>query len=634
MINKNSLVLYKKFCAVVTDFDGEKICIKFQVSAGSPGGKKAQYTELKVREKDIILLSEKAATSLEKALSYSEENFSEKIQEVWELLLSDDSTAKESISFSDLIELSAGTFEADKSWFYLNQLLLSLEFAQDEDALKNLKLNFIPRSHEEIESIKQKNYEKEHEAEIHAAFIKRLREKKLNLPDDARFMNEVENVAFCKAEKSKVMVEAGITQTPEKAHQLLIDTGIWPITKNPYPTRYGLSTVSAKEGLGTPPEEERLEVKEIAYAIDSPWSTDPDDAVCFDGKYLWVHIADPACYVKPDSSIDKVARDKGTTLYLPEGAVRMLAEESLPDYALGLQEKSRALSFRILLKDDNSIEECKIFKSYVNVKRLTYKEASEKKETPELKPLFEIAKKNAERRKKSGATNINLPEIHMSVDPESKKVEIGPLERYEADDMVCEMMLLAGEGAAYFAFNNGIPFPYVSQEAPEIPKDILPGLAGQFQLLRCMHKRSVGVTPGMHSGLGLALYSQVTSPLRRYGDLIAHQQLRAYLNGEKLLDKDTMLERISQGDAASVAARKASRQSETHWKLIYLLQNPEWTGKAICIDKKYEDPLFMIPSLALQSSIKGLSDINLNDEIEVKVQGIDITTQKVDFIKI
>lgn len=633
MIKKNSPVLYKKFCAVVTDFDGDKIMIKFQTSPATPTGKKAVYSEQKVREKDIVILHAETCSSLEKVLEYSEAGFDEKLSEAYELLISDESTASEPISLSELAELVCGSFEADKSWFLYNQFCASLEFALDENAFKNLEIKFIPRSQNEIDAIKQKNYEKEHEAEIHAAFIARLKERKL-LPEDARYMNEVENVAFCKAEKSKVMVEAGVTQSPEKAHELLIQSGIWDITKNPYPTRYGLSMVSAKEGLGTPPEEERLEVPEIAYAIDNEWSADPDDAVAFDGKYLWVHIADPACFVKPDSSIDKVARDKGTTLYLPEGAVRMLAEESLADYALGLQEKSRALSFRILLKEDNSIEECKIFKTFVNVKRLTYEKATELKDTPELKPLFEIARKNAERRKHSGATNIDLPEIHMSVDPETKKVEIGPLQRYEADSMVCEMMLLAGEGAAYFAFNNGIPFPYVSQEAPEVPKEVMPGLAGQFKLLRCMHKRSVGVTPAMHSGLGIAVYSQVTSPLRRYSDLIAHQQLRAYLNGEKLIDKDTMLERISQGDAASVAAKKASRFSETHWKLIYLLQNPEWSGKAVCIDHKDDGDLFMIPSLAMQTIIKGLAGIELNDEIDVKAQNIDIPTQKVEFIRL
>lgn len=631
---KNILVLYKKFLAVITGTEGDKLCIQFMSNPGTPGGKKPTYTDLKVREKDIILLNPDCATNLQAALSFSDNSIEAQTDEAWELLQSDEATAASPISLLELQEIIRSNTNADESWFVYNYLLNSLKFVQDEKELLNGKILFLPRTEEQIEGLKQKQYEKEHEQEIHDAFIKRLKERKLNLPDDARFMGEVENVALCKAEKSKIMVEAGITQTPEKAHKLLIDAGIWDITKNPYPTRNGLSMVSAKEGLGTPPEEERLKVDHIAYAIDNAWSADPDDAVAFDGKYLWVHIADPACFVGPDSSIDKVARNKGTTLYLPEGAVRMLAEESLADYALGLQEESNALSFRILLTPENTVEECQVFKTKVNVKRLTYEEATKQKDSPELKPLFEIAAKNIERRKRSGATNIDLPEIHMSVESETKKVSIAPLVRYEADAMVCEMMLLAGEGAAYFAFKNNIPFPYISQEAPSIPENILPGLAGQFQLLKCMHKRSVGITPGMHSGLGLALYSQVTSPLRRYSDLVAHQQLRAFIDGKKLIDKDSMLERISQGDAASIAARKASRQSDTHWKLIYLLQNPEWTGEAVCVDKKNEDPLFMIPSLAMQTVIKGVPNTELNESLTVKVNSLDITTQTVEFAKI
>lgn len=634
MFKKDFPVLYKKNCAVIQEFDGDKIVVKFQVSPATPTGKKAQYATQKVREKDITALSEEPCTSLEKLLDFSDEKIHEQIKEAHELLLSDESTATAEITFSELAEIIRGTLAPDESCFLFNELNSSSEFALSDDALKSGKIIFVPRTPEQINAINQKNYEKEHEQEIHDAFIQRLKQRKLNLPEDAKFMAEVENVALCKTEKSKIMVEAGITQSPEKAHKLLIETGIWDITKNPYPTRYGLSMVSAKEGLGTPPQEERLELEQIAYAIDNAWSADPDDAVAWDGKYLWVHIADPACFVLPDSSIDKVARNKGTTLYLPEGAVRMLAEESLADYALGLQEKSNALSFRILLNEDNTINECQIFKTKVNVKRLTYEQATEQKKSPELKPLFEIAEKNIARRKKSGATNIDLPEVHMSVDPETKKVSLSPLVRYEADSMVCEMMLLAGEGAANFAFKNNIPFPYVSQESPTFPEKVLDGLAGQFQLLRCMHKRSVGITPAMHSGLGIAIYSQVTSPLRRYSDLVAHQQLRAFLNEQKLIDKDSMLERISQGDAASIAARKASRLSETHWKLIYLIQNPEWQGEAICVDKKFDDPLFMIPSLAMQATVKGVPNTELNEKITVKVNSLDITTQAVEFVKI
>lgn len=631
MLKKNILVLYKKQPAIVSDFDNEKIIIKFQISPETTTGKKAVYSEQKVRDKDIIVLNETPCSSLENVLNYETSNIKELIKEVYELLQSSEETSLNSISFKELSELLVSNVEPDSSWFILKNLINSIEFSLDEDQLKNSLLFFKPRTKNEINIIEKKNYEKEHAKEIHEAFLGRLREKKLILSEDAKYMVEIENVALGKTEKSKVLDEIGISQTPEKAHKLLIETGIWDITKNPYPTRYGLSMTSAQEGLGNPPNEDRIEIPETAYAIDNEWSSDPDDAISFDGKFLWVHIADPASFVQPDSTIDKIARNRGTTLYIPEGAVRMLAETCLEDYALGLKEKSKALSFRLLLDKDNSIEDCKIFKTIVNVKRLTYKSATQQKDSPELKPLFDIAKRNIERRKKSGAINIDLPEIHISVSPESKKVELETLTRYEADSMVCEMMLLAGEGAAHFAYNNRIPFPFVSQDPPSIPTNILDGLAGQFQLLKCMRKRSVGIMPAMHSGLGIAIYSQVTSPLRRYSDLIAHEQLRAYIDGKKLIDKDSMLERISQGDAASIAAKKASRYSETHWKLIYLLQNPNWTGNAVCIENKGNDSIMMIIELAMQTIIRGKT-FDLNQSVVVKASNIDITTQSVDFI--
>lgn len=625
MFKKNFPVLYKKNPATVTELQDEKITITFQAHP-SNRSKKAQFESVKVREKDIFLLCEKECSSIENLLAFTDEKIDEQIKEAWLLLSGDAETLENSIDFEELAEILRTKLVPDESWFIYKKLSESVYFCPDEKGFKIGKLSFIPRTQNEIDEINRKNYEKEHQEEIRSAFIARLKERKL-LPDDSMFMTEVENVALCKTEKSAIMREIGIPQSPENAHQLLLDTSIWDITKNPYPTRNSLSMNSATEGLGLPPDEERLEVPGISYAIDSPWSNDPDDAVAFDGKYLWIHIADPASSVLPESPIDIVARNKGTTLYLPEGAVRMLSETCFSDYALGLKEKSMALSFRIALGTDNTVEECKIFKTSVNVKRLTYEEATKQKESSELKPLFEIARKNEERRKKNGATNIDMPEIHITVDSETKKVSISPLVRYEADSMVREMMLLAGEGAAHFAMNNRIPFPYISQEAPELPKEILPGLAGQFRLLKCMHKRSVGITPAMHSGLGIAVYSQVTSPLRRYGDLVAHQQLRAFLDGRKLIDKDDMLFRISQGDAASIASRKASRQSETHWKLIYLLQNPEWSGKAVCLDHKDGNAILMIPSLAMQTSLKGFENLEPNEEVTLKPEKIDIPNQ-------
>nr|MCR4953778.1 RNB domain-containing ribonuclease [Treponema sp.] len=588
-MQKNSVVLYKNSPAVVQDRDGDKYVIRFCTQPATPGGKKAVYGEQKVREKDVIVLHEGPCSSLEKVLACGAEigtgadvgsgasAFSSKIQETYELLQSDESTSTAEIALDELAEYALGSFNADESWAFYAAVSGSVYFAPVADAFKDGRLVFVPRSQEEIDSINQKKYEKEHEAEIRGAFIKRLKERKLDLPADAKFMGEVEAFALNKTDKSRVLQEAGITQTPEKAHKLLIENEIWDFTKNPYPTRFGFSFDSAKEQLGAMPEEDRFDVPGVAYAIDSEHSTDPDDAVAFDGEYLWVHIADPASSVKPDSSIDIAARGRGTTLYIPEGASRMLAESCLEDYALGLKNPSCALSFKIKVDENSQIESCEVLKTRVHVERLTYTKAEELKESAELKPLFEIARKNRARREANGAVTIQMPEVDIYVDRETKKVTVEPSERFESNDMIAELMIMAGEGAARFAFKNQLPFMYVSQESPEFPASLPDGWAGEFARIKCMRKRSVGITPAPHAGLGLSFYSQVTSPLRRYGDLISHQQLRAFIEGRRPLAKDEMLERVAAGDAASLAARQVSRLSEMHWKLVYLTQNPDLT---------------------------------------------------------
>ncbi|MBP3709373.1 MAG: RNB domain-containing ribonuclease [Treponema sp.] len=630
MLQKNGVVLYKNQCALVIGTDGEKYVIALRVFSG----KKTQRVEVKVREKDVVALHPGPAANLEPLLDFSDSAIPLQIAEVHELLISDESTARAPVALSELAELMRSSFKAEESYALYSALCACDEFALDDAASKTGKIAFVPRSAEEMAALKQKKYEKEHAVELRAAFIKRLKQRKLDLPRDSSYMTEVESLALGQTEKSKVMAEAGIAQTPEKAHKLLLDTGMWRITRNPFPTRYGFSFASAKEGLPPPPDEARLSVETAAYAIDNAWSADPDDAVSWDGTYLWIHIADPASAVMPESSIDKAARARGTTLYLPEGASRMLAETSLADYALGLNEKSRALSFRMQFDEKGAIRDCAVIPTMVNVKRLTYKEADEKKESSELAPLFMIARRNEARRKNAGAVAVDLPEVHITVDEATKKVSIEREVHYESASMVREMMLLAGEGAAHFAFKNGIPFPYVSQEAPDIPKDIPTGLAGDFKLLRCMRKRSVGITPAPHAAIGAAMYSQVTSPLRRYGDLIAHEQLRAFLANRPLIDKDDMLMRISEGDAAAGAARKASRESETHWKLVYLLQNPEWSGEAVCVDKKDRQVQLYIPQLNMQSFIVPKQDVQFNDVLTVRSANIDIPNQKVDFIPV
>ena len=631
MFTNGSIVIYKNQPAIILE-SGEKYTIQFA------SGPKLQSATQSVRQKDFVLLCGRPAASQiqPKELLANADDFLKKSQdyldaakEVVELLLSDGNAP---VAIAELSELVFGGYAPENSWGIYNYFHNSPLFAE---TLNQDGIYYTCRSEEEAAEIMRKKSEKDNEAAVRSAFLQRLKAKKIQLPDDAKFMQEIEAFALGKSTKSRFLKEAGFAETDESAHKLLIDTGFWPYYRNPFPSRWGLSMQSATQCLSHPPVEERQKLDTVAYAIDNAWSADPDDAVCFDGEYLWVHIADPASTVLPDSAIDISARNRGATLYIPEGAARMLAEESLEDYALGLKEWSNALSFRILLDENGAVKETAVLKTSIKVKRLTYLEADSLCDTPELAPLFAIAERNVARRKTNSAVFIELPEVHLSVKQNPEKAEpeisVNKVSQTKSSAMIREMMLLAGEGAARFAFKNNIPFPFVSQDEPNIPKDLPEGLAGQYRLRRSMRSRSVGVTPANHAGLGLGMYSQVTSPLRRYSDLVAHQQLRAFIDGKKPMDKDTVLERISAGDAAASAAVKAERKSNLHWTLCYLKQNPEWVGTGVIVEIKDNKAVVLIPELALETQIACPSGAALNQEIKIIPANIDIPKQLVSF---
>jgi hypothetical protein len=83
-----------------------------------------------------------------------------------------------------------------------------------------------------------------------------------------------------------------------------------------------------------------------SWAIDNAWSKDPDDAIGWDGRSAWVHVADPASAILPDSAADKEALGRGSTLYLPELTAPMLPEEALERFGLGLAEGPRRQASR------------------------------------------------------------------------------------------------------------------------------------------------------------------------------------------------------------------------------------------------------------------------------------------------
>jgi exoribonuclease-2 len=618
MIDTNALVIYKNKPALVK----EKSDGKFSISL-------SDGEQLKVRDKDIELIHPGPVKDFS-GISAAGAS-SSAVREVWELL-SDD--ADSSYSLKDLAALVFGEYTPSSAYAAFCLLQDGLFFSGSIAEVK-------PRLKEEVAADEAKRGEKQRDLTERVSFLERLKAclkkpaENTMLGDDMRFMQDVEALAYGKSAKSRTMKELGLGETPEDAHAVLLATGFWTAMVNPHPSRFGLSLVGANICPPAPSFDNRSDLCHLeAFAIDSPWSSDPDDAVSIeaagDKTVLYVHIADPASAVDADSPAEKEARDRGSTLYLPEATVRMLADDSLPLFALGLSEKSPALTFKITLNENSEIINTEIIPSVVKVRRITYEEADKEIDNlPSLRALFDLAQRNLKRRTAMGAINIELPEIHITM--KDGIVDIEPLPSYRSAVLVRECMVIAGEGAGSWASSKGLAFPYISQEV-ELQGSVPGGLAGSYQLRRCMRPRVLSTKPGRHQGLGLDTYTQVTSPLRRYTDLLSHIQIRAVLRGDKPLSSDEVSARLGFSEAGAVAAVQAERASNAHWIMTYLSDKKDSVWDAVALEKKGNRWALVIPALALETQVSLQRDVSPNDEVKLILKSVNIPKGEAVFI--
>jgi exoribonuclease-2 len=188
---------------------------------------------------------------------------------------------------------------------------------------------------------------------------------------------------------------------------------------------------------------------------------------------------------------------------------------------------------------------------------------------------------------------------------------------------VTDAMLMTGEAAARFCLERDIPVPFAAQPRPdkiEAPEE----MAAMYAYRRRFKPTRLVGEPEPHFGLGLPLYTRATSPLRRYSDLLVHQQIRAWLAGVQLLSSQEVAQRVGEAEMASAAVRRAERLSNQHWKLVYLRDHPGWRGEAIIVEKGENKTTVVIPELALEAKIRLRGDRALNERIRLSPREIDL----------
>ena len=147
--------------------------------------------------------------------------------------------------------------------------------------------------------------------------------------------------------------------------------------------------------------------------------------------------------------------------------------------------------------------------------------------------------------------------------------------------VVSEMMILAGELVGRFGAANDLPLPYRGQGDP-VSVDVsgVPEGVPRAVLKRGgMRGASVGATPRRHGGLGVEAYVQFTSPIRRYLDVLAHAQIKAFLRTEK--NGSSMKTDVPFPDAAALEpvlaavnerardAKNATRDATAFWQTFW-----------------------------------------------------------------
>jgi exoribonuclease-2 len=389
------------------------------------------------------------------------------------------------------------------------------------------------------------------------------------------------------------------------------------------------------------------------YTIDDESTTEIDDGISWEllpetRERVWVHIADPTRLLVPEDDLDLEARKRGSTVYLPTGMIPMFPEVLATGPMSLLQGKvCYALSFGIILDQTGAVEEYSIHPSLIKpTYRLTYEDVDEMLElVPEAEPEIEAIANWAHKRKAwrytQGAISINMPEAMIKVKGEEISIDI--LDDSRSRQLVAEMMILAGEVAARYGQTHNIPLPFRGQPQPELPPDeellqLPAGFVRACAMRRCMPKSEMSITPVRHAGLGLNTYTQATSPIRRYSDLLTHFQLKAHLRGEVLpFSAEQLKEVMMTVTSTTQELTMVERQTNRYYALEYLRRHPEKIWDATVLMWLREDSnlaLILLEDLGLQLPMSFKRTVNLGEHLLVKVGFSDPQKDMIQFQEI
>jgi exoribonuclease-2 len=248
--------------------------------------------------------------------------------------------------------------------------------------------------------------------------------------------------------------------------------------------------------------------------------------------------------------------------------------------------------------------------------------------------LHRIAQQLHDARAARGAITFRRPELKIRV--HDSEIDIQKINPNSASRfLVSEMMILANGLAADFASVNSLPVIYRTQEPREALAAVETPLmeALEFERLRKTFKRSrLSLTPSLHSGLGLSAYTQASSPIRRYADLVTQRQFTALLGGSPIPHtREELLKILAISEAAEQEIRALEDRSTNYWLMEFLARNKrDESLSAIVLDGKGNIEL---EDYYLRSRLPG-NHPTAGDVIKVRIESIDPEKGEIRFSRL
>ncbi len=384
-----------------------------------------------------------------------------------------------------------------------------------------------------------------------------------------------------------------------------------------------------------------------AFSIDDSSTTEIDDALSVRGMgqgtvVLGIHIAAPALAIAADSSLDRIARERLSTVYMPGHKITMLPDAVVQRFTLSEGRDAPALSLYVQIDEaslelrhfDTRIERLHVsdnlrhdrLDGVVTEASLRGAVAADYAHAAELGFLFRLANQlKAQREQVRGKPetfnrpdyNFRLQGVAGSEPRGDEGVQITPrLRGSPLDLIVAEMMILANSHWGGWLATHNVPGIYRSQAS------LAPGV-----------KVRMGTKPAPHAGIGVNQYSWATSPLRRYVDLVNQWQIVACVRHGRTAalaapfkPRDASLfSIISSFDAAYGAYNDFQQTIERYWTLRWLQQHGVRELEATTM----RDGLVRADTLPLVFKCVGCEPLPRGTRVRVALQSLDELTLEV-----